>query len=98
VRGVVGKEACMRKSLPMVELLYKNEHGTIAQKHMPWKRPVGDKAATDAALEDWIIDYYGRVYDEGYLPVGFTEAPKPVTARVWLHGKVRAEWQKRVTV
>ena len=80
--------------IAIVEISYQNESGTLMSRRVPWKRGIRERKEMNLILEGWIIDYYDRVYDGGYLPAGFSVAPKPLTARVLANGRTLAKWHK----
>lgn len=73
----------------MVDVIYRDKSGVIKHLHIPWKL-----TPTAGHLKDWILDYYDRVSDYGYIPAGCSEAPRPHAAIIYLNGKVMAEWFK----
>lgn len=70
-----------------IELIWRDEHGTIQRKIKPWR-------GNDDRLSAWIHDYFEKL-DNGYHPKGFSVPPRPHCARIHSQGKVIAEWIKR---
>lgn len=72
----------------MVDIIYRDSKETIQHKYVFWHHEPNEDA-----LEDWILDYYDQI-SEGYLPEGFTKAPRPFAARIYKRGNLLAEWIK----
>lgn len=76
----------MRQIRPTIRYVYRDENGHVQTRIREWFR-----AATVAAINDWMADYYDRIRD-GYKPEGFAVPPEPFQARI-IHGaRVLAEW------
>jgi len=73
--------------IPQIEYTYRDLAGAVRKKRREWKLP-----ETPSAIAAWMGKYFEMVAN-GYVPEGFTVAPRPISARIKVGRKVVAEWR-----
>ena len=73
--------------IPQIEYTWIDEHGLRRKNERPWKLP-----ETPGAIAEWMGRYFERV-SNGYIPEGYTVAPRPTSARIKVGKRVVAKWK-----
>lgn len=72
---------------PVIEYTWADERGLRRKMVKAWKLP-----ETPAAIAAWMGRYFERVA-AGYVPDGYTVAPRPTSARIKVGRRVVAKWK-----
>ena len=72
---------------PVIEYTWIDERGLRRKNERLWKLP-----ETPGAIAAWMGRYFERVA-AGYIPEGYTVAPRPTLARIKVGRRVVAKWK-----
>lgn len=76
---------------PVIEYTWTDERGLRRKNERLWKLP-----ETPGAIAAWMGRYFERVA-AGYIPEGYTVAPRPTSARIKVGRRVVAKWKLDAT-
>lgn len=76
---------------PVIEYTWTDERGLRRKNERPWNLP-----ETPGAIAAWMGKYFERVA-AGYVPEGYTVAPRPTSARIKVGRRVVAKWRLDAT-